>query len=137
MLVLIAVLLALIPAIAILYPFLRGRGSYALPEDESSPQAELGRRWDAALSGLKSAELEWAIGNLAEEDYRWLRQQYMMEAAHIMKAMELEEEQEKEMLSAIEREMEQVRQRILGQNGVAEAQGTSATPNPSKEAMSE
>ena len=114
MLVLIAVLLALIPAVAILYPFLRRLGQSELLEDESSPQAELARRWDAALAGLKNAELERAIGNLSDQDYRWIREQYMTDAALVMKAMELEEEQEKELLSTIDREVQAARIRAQG-----------------------
>lgn len=114
MLILFAVLLALVPAVAILYPFLRRSGASDLLEDESSSQAELARRWEAAIAGLRSAELEHAIGNLSEEDYRWLREQYMTEAAVVMKAMELEEEQERELLASIQREVQQVRLRALG-----------------------
>ena len=116
MLVLIAVLLALLPAVAILYPFLRRLGRSELLEDESSPQAELARRWDAALAGLKNAELERAIGNLSEEDYHWLREQYMTDAALVMKRMELEEEQEQELLSTIDREVQAARRRVLGED---------------------
>ena len=90
MLVLIAIILALIPAIIIAYPFLRRGESSEWLDDESSPLATLQRRWEAALDGIRSAELEHAIGNLSEEDYRWLRRQYMREAAVVMRAMELE-----------------------------------------------
>lgn len=117
MLILIALLLALIPAVAILYPFLRGTGRDEYLEDEGSAKAELSRRWEATLDALKSTELEWAIGNLAREDYTRLREQYMTEAALIMKAMELEEEQEWEMASAIRREVRQVRPSTLGPDG--------------------
>ena len=115
MLILITVLLVLLPAAAILYPLLRGPQSVDLPEDESSPQAELARRWDAAIAGLRNTELESAIGNLEEEDYRWLREQYTNEAAVVMKSMELEEAQEQELLLTIEREIQQARLRAQGQ----------------------
>ena len=114
MLVLVAVLLALIPAAAILYGLLRGVARAEPSEDEGSTHAELTRRWDSALAGLKNTELERAIGNLAQEDYRSLRQQYMTEAALVMKAMELEEEQVQELESTISREVRQVRLRVLG-----------------------
>ena len=113
MLVLIGVLLVLIPTAAILYPFLRRRET-AYVSDESSPHVELARRWEAAFAGIKNTELEHAIGNLAEEDYRLLREQYMTEAAKVMKAMELEEDQERDMLAGIEREVRAVRRGILG-----------------------
>lgn len=118
MLVWIALLLALVPAAAILYPFLRRPGAGEPSLDESSLQADLERRWDAALVGLKNTELERALGNLTEEDYLWLRRQYMLEAAVVMRAMELEEEQERELASNIEREVREVRLRMLGQDGV-------------------
>ena len=114
MLVLIALLLALIPAVAVLYPFLRRRSISRAVVDEGSTEAELARRWDAALSGLKSAELEYAIGNLAEADYRSLREQYMTEAALVMKAMDLGLEQERDLLSSVRREITSVRIRAVG-----------------------
>ena len=117
MLILIALFLTLIPAVAILYPFLRGPGRADLREEENSPRAELSRRWDTALAGLRNTELERALGNLAEEDYEWLRDQYMTEAALVMKVMELEEGQERELKSAIQCEAQQVRLRVLGQGG--------------------
>ena len=121
MIVLITLALALIPAAAILYPFLRRRHGPAVLEDETSPHAELQRRWDAALAGLRTAEVERAVGSLAEDDYRWLRERYMTDAAVVMKSMELEEQEEREMLAAVEREVRQVRERILGENGAGPA----------------
>ena len=120
MLVLIAVALALIPAIVIAYPFLRRGASREWLDDESSPMATLQRRWDAALDGIRSAELEYAIGSLAEDDYRWLRRQYMREAAVVMRAMELEQEEEEALLTQIESESERVRARVLGDEGAVE-----------------
>ena len=114
MIILIALLLVLIPALAVLYPFLRGNAANEWLDDESSPLADLERRWDSAISSIKSAELEYSIGNLEEEDYLWLRQEYMREAAMVMRAMELEEEQETELFAAVEREIQQVRERASG-----------------------
>lgn len=114
MLVLLAIVLAVIPAVIIAYPFLRRAESVEWLDDESSPMATLHRRWEAALDGIRSAELERAIGNLSEEDYRWLRRQYMREAAVIMRAMELEHEEEEALLTQIEVESRRVRTRVLG-----------------------
>ena len=127
MLVLIGVLLALIPLAAIAYPFLRGRGDAFVAEDESSTYSELSRRWEEAVTGIKGAELERAIGNLDEADYARLREQYMTEAASVMKAMDLEEQQEQELLAGIELEAGRVRQGVLGEDGaVAEGASSSA-----------
>ena len=120
MLVFIAVALALIPAIVIAYPFLRRGVSSEWLDDESSPMATLQRRWDAALDGIRSAELEYAIGSLDEDDYRWLRRQYMREAAVVMRAMDLEQEEEEELLTQIESEGARVRARVLGDERAVE-----------------
>ena len=113
MLVLIAIVLALIPAVAIAYPLLRSKGHAESPQDESSTGVELARRWDAALAGLKAAELEWSLGNLSDEDYRWLREQHMTEAALVMKAMELEEEEEQRLLNSVQLDVQSARRSVL------------------------
>ena len=119
-----ALLLALIPAAAILYPLLRRLGTDEFAEDEGSQAAESARRWEAALEGLRNTELESAIGNLDEEDYRWLRRQYMVEAALVLKSMDLESAQEREFLAEVEREVRRVRERALGRSaGPTEASG--------------
>ena len=114
MLVLIAVLLALIPAAAILYPFVFKKGISTVFRDETSTYSELTRRWEAAIAGLKNTELEHAIGNLTQDDYRELREQYMLEAANIMKAMELEDQQEEELLANVASEVRAVREGLIG-----------------------
>ena len=114
MIVLITIALVLVPAAAVLYPFLRpGRLPGSL-EDETSPRADLERRWDSAMAGIRTAELERAVGSLTEDDYRWLRERYLTDAAVVMKSMELEEREEREMLAAIQRETRRARESILG-----------------------
>ncbi len=114
MLVFVAVLIALAPAIAILWPFVAGTGRDEFEPDESALGADLMRRWDAAVAGLRSAELEHAIGNLADGDYRLVRRQLMTEAAVVLKTMELEEAEEEQMLGAVRQEMRAVRTRAVG-----------------------
>ena len=128
MIILIALLLALIPALAMLYPFVRGSAANEWLDDESSPSADLGRRWDSAIAGIKSAELEYSIGNLVEDDYHWLRQEYMREAAMVMRGMELEEEQEAELLAAVELEIRRVRESVSGED--MPVAGTQASQDP-------
>ena len=122
--IVLALLLALIPAAAILYPLLRRLGRDEFAEDESSQAAEFARRWEAALEGLRNTELESAIGNLDDDDYRWLRRQYMVEAALVLKSMELESAQDRDFMEEVEREVRRVRERALGQTaGPSEASG--------------
>tara|TARA_B100001245_G_C22756597_1_gene366223 strand:+ start:210 stop:566 length:357 start_codon:yes stop_codon:yes gene_type:complete len=102
MLIFIVFILALIPALAILYPFLQSLGRHEIPQDESSRRADLDRRWDSALAGLKNADLDRSLGNLSDQDYQWIREQYINEASLIMKSIELEENQEERTSSHID-----------------------------------
>lgn len=115
MLILIVILLAIIPAVAILYPFLsRGVAARYAAEDETSAAAELSRRWDSAIAGLRNTDLEHAIGNLDDESYALLREQYVTEAALVMKAMDLEEQQEQALRDEMDNQSSEVRSRVLG-----------------------
>ena len=114
MLILIAILLALVPAVAILYPFLRMNGEIISLDHDVSTKAELSRKWDTAVSGLRNTELEMALGNLTEQDYLWLMDLYKTNAALVMKAMELEEQEEAELLEDIDRDIRYAKERILG-----------------------
>ena len=114
MLVLIAFLLALIPAVAIAYPLVR-RAGRALLSDNETQDTELASRWETAIAGLKNTELEWAIGNLATEDREWLREQYMSDAALVLKEMELEEGEERAVIATVEREIKRIRVRAGGE----------------------
>ena len=107
-------------------PFLRRSRGADLPDDERSTADRLQARWETALAGLKSAELEWAIGNLAESDYRWLRERYMTDAALVMKAMELEDQQQQGLLATMREEVQQVRSHLDGP-------GSAQRPEPAGE----
>ena len=114
MLILAVIILTLVPTIAVIYPFLWGNPSEEILVDEPSPSEELRRRWESAVAGLRSTELGHALGNLPQTDYEWLREEYMTEAALVMKALELEQQQEEEMLASIEAEIGRVREGIIG-----------------------
>ena len=113
LLVLVGLALVAIPLAAILYPFLRRRGLHGVLADEE-PHDDLDRRWDAALAGLRSAELERAIGTLGEEDYQVLREQYMTEAALVLRSLEMEAGREADLLASVEEEIRRVREGFLG-----------------------
>ena len=102
------------PPLQFCTPFVFKKGISTVFRDETSTYSELTRRWEAAIAGLKNTELEHAIGNLTEDDYGDLREQYMLEAANIMKAMELEDQQEEELLTNVAREVRAVRERFTG-----------------------
>jgi hypothetical protein len=64
-----------------------------LPEDESSLKADLERRWESALEGLRHAELEMSLGNVSESDYLWLKEVHMTEAALVLKTLEISDKE--------------------------------------------
>ena len=114
MIVTIAIILTLVPALLILWPFMMGLRRDEFEYDEGAPQADLMRRWDAAVAGLTSTELDHSLGNLSDEDYAGLRSQLLTEAADLMLEMELSQEEEERMLSGLSEEVGGVRSRIEG-----------------------
>ena len=112
MLVLICILLALVPAAFILWPFLFGSRRDEFDYDEGAPQADLMRRWEAASAGLASVELDHGLGNMLDADYATVRRQLMSEAAAVMREMELTDEEERRMLSDLREEVRSVRSRV-------------------------
>ena len=117
MIVAIAILLTLVPALMIIWPFIWGLRRDEFEYDEGAPQADLMRRWDAAVAGLTSAELDHSLGNLSDHDYRGLRAQLMTEAADLMREMELSKDEEERMLSGLREELLAARSHIEGGSG--------------------
>lgn len=89
--------------------------------DEGAPQADLMRRWDAAVSGLANAELDHGLGNMTDADHSTVRQQLMTEAASIMREMELTSDEEERMLTALREEVRGVRSKVDPQQGDTES----------------
>ena len=111
MLVFIAILLTLIPAALILWPFLFAPRRSEFEYDEGAPQADLARRWESAAAGLASAELDYLLGSQTEQDYRALRARLTSEAASALSEMELSPEEEDAMLAELRDEIRRVRAR--------------------------
>ena len=112
MLVVVGILLAIIPAVFILWPFVIGLRRDEFDYDEGAPQADLMRRWDAAVAGLANAELDYGLGNMTDGDYATVRQQLMSEAAAVMREMELTDYEEDRMLSDLREEVRRVGSRV-------------------------
>lgn len=130
MIVAIAIILTVVPALLILWPFVMGLRRDEFEYDEGAPQADLMRRWDAAVAGLTSTELDHSLGNLADEDYQGLRTRLLTEAADLMWEMELSGEEEERMLAALSEEVRGVRARIEGDAEIA-SEGEVAADEPS------
>ena len=110
MLVILAVIITIVPALIVLYPLIKRLGLTELMKDESSITAELNRRWDSIVAGLKTAELEMSIGNLSKDDYIWIKETYARETAQIIQAMELQDEEEQELMASLEKEIRKAKQ---------------------------
>lgn len=110
MLVTLAVIITIVPALIVLYPLIKRLGLTELMKDESSITAELNRRWDSIVAGLKTAELEMSIGNLSKDDYIWIKETYAQETAQIIQAMELQDEEEQELMASLEKEIRKAKQ---------------------------
>ncbi len=107
MLVLAAIIISVIPAIFIGYPIIKKiASSTSIPDDESSLHADLERRWESALEGIRHAELEMSVGSVDESDYLWLKQVHMAEAAMVLKALEISVEDEKALIEQISKATE-------------------------------
>src|SRR5579884_2626976 len=95
--ILIACLLGLLALTYVLYPLWRVVNVH---QTETVPAApETGEREAAARSALQEVELDYQLGNLAEADYRGLRERYMQRALVEMKQRY---EREKEIDELIE-----------------------------------
>ena len=106
MVIIIGILLCLVPGIAVIYPLWRKFSSMSPPpEDESSLEADLDRRWESAIDGLHSSELEYSVGNLSLEDYKEWREVHMLEAAVVLKMFDLSGEDEKLLFDQISEEL--------------------------------
>ena len=117
MLVIVAILLALVPAGFILWPFIVGLNRDEFDYDEGAPQADLMRRWEASVAGLASAELDRGLANMPVDDYTIVRRQLMAEAAAAMGDMELTDEEESRMLSELRDEVRSARARVQPRPG--------------------
>ena len=106
MVIIIGILLCFVPCIAVIYPLWRKFSSMSPPpEDESSLEADLDRRWESAIDGLHSSELEYSVGTLSLEDYKELREVHMLEAAVVLKMFDLSGEDEKLLFDQISEEL--------------------------------
>ena len=102
MIFLISVLICLVPFSAIAYPLIRKVATKnPAPVDESSLELELDRRWQTALEGMATSEIEFMVGNLSEPDYSSLRESYMVEASIVLQMAQFSSQQQQEILEQV------------------------------------
>lgn len=101
MTVFLAVLIALIPLMAIVYPFLRGQ-SYVQTFDDSETKIDsIYSRWQVLTEGIRILELDHDLSNLNNVDYIETRDQYFLEANAILDEMGLNGKDRESMFSQI------------------------------------
>jgi len=89
MLVFLSILICLLPALAVIYPFIRGGCCKAVDiEGDTVRRRELEKQWEMALDELKNTEFEMEIGNLQEDDFKAIRANQIEEAALLLRDME-------------------------------------------------
>ena len=106
MVVLISLILSIFPFILIIFPLIRKYSvSEFIHQDESSLFSDLERRWDSAIEGLRSTELERMVGNLHDQDYEWLKNIHLYEAALVLKALDLSEIEQNQLIDEVRNEV--------------------------------
>ena len=106
MVVLLSLILSIFPFILIIFPLIRKYSvSEFIPQDESSLFSDLERRWDSAIEGLRSTELERMVGNLHDQDYEWLKNIHLYEAALVLKALDLSEIEQNQLIDEVRNEV--------------------------------
>jgi hypothetical protein len=90
---LVALLLAL-PALAfVLYPLLRSRLVFERAVRMAAPAPAISDEEEAARTALRELEFDYQLGNVAESDYRSLRERYLRRALQAIRQRRTREEQ--------------------------------------------
>ena len=101
MLIFLAVLIALIPLVAIVYPFFRSHHYLQALDDSATKIDSVSLRWQALAEGVRIMDLDHELGNLGRIDYIEIRQKYLLEAEAILDEMGLSEQDRELMFSQI------------------------------------
>ena len=87
--IIISLALGILALIFVLYPLFRSRPIETPRSETLTPSAEgvsTNEREQAARSALQEVELDFQLGNIAETDYRSLRERYMRRALVSLKS---------------------------------------------------
>lgn len=106
MTILIAILLGTLALAFVLYPLYHGIKSRTSPAPDELPTVQQTDREQAARSALQEVEFDYQLGNLAEDDYRTLRQRYMRRA---LTALKTRHDREHAIDEMIEQQLRQLR----------------------------
>ncbi len=89
MVIAVAIVLGLFALAFVLYPFYRRPAQDLLPAlmgPEATETAAVSEQEQSARNALQEVELDYQLGNIAEPDYRTLRERYMRRALVALKS---------------------------------------------------
>ena len=108
MAIVVAMLLGVLALAFVLYPLYRRKPADSLQESAQAKKAteeaeQRGEKEQDARTALQEVELDYQLGNIAEVDYRALRERYMQRALVALKSryereQEIDEEIEEQLL---------------------------------------
>lgn len=108
MVVLVALGVMALALIFVLYPLFREKDEEPEEEGKDDLRALMDRR-KAAYEDIRDLDADYRLGNLDEEDYHHLREQYTLRAAAILKALDNLRRGDDELEEEIERELQALR----------------------------
>ena len=115
--VLVAVLLGVLALALVLYPLYRHAPLEVVQQRASASIATTQAETEqAARAALKEVELDYQLGNLAEPDYRTLRERYSRRAFAAMKSRQQNEEAIDVLIEERLRQLKEERETTLDEN---------------------
>lgn len=122
MVIFIALLMAAIAVVIVVWPIVRGRSALSLNGGESDPVlGELMVRREAVLTAIKDLEFDHAVGKIEEEDFQVLNAQLRAEAIEVLKELDRRLGMQVELETQLEQE---IAQRRRGKGSVSAALDT-------------
>jgi hypothetical protein len=110
MAIVVAIILGVLALGFVLYPLYHREPDNEIPpasEQGSSVLVERGEKEQAARTALQEVELDYQLGNISDDDYQSLREQYMQRA---LQALKLRYEREQELDQEIEEQLKRLRE---------------------------
>lgn len=109
MLIFISILLCFFPVVLIFYPLIKDEKNKNI---QNSNNFNFQQKWDSLLEGLQNAELEFSIGTIDEEDYKWLQKTYTKEILALIKEFNISVSEEKELMQKIDEEINKIKKNL-------------------------
>ncbi|GCE14376.1 hypothetical protein [Tengunoibacter tsumagoiensis] len=107
MAIMVAIILGLWGLAVVLYPLYHRSVAFSSTRSQSQQMAPLAEQEQGARLALQEVELDYQLGNLAEPEYRALRERYV---ARAIQAMQARDQSEQELDESIESQLRQLKE---------------------------